>query len=108
MTLLPVQPLRRHRGLCFVDRQVGDELLGSIEPVSVAAYPLENTQQGARLRLARQRAKMTLGELARELGIRVSDVSSLERGAKTMTPRDWKKTMGWLRRLDTSTLDVDD
>lgn len=90
--VIEVLPMRRRRGIClpFVD-PANSPARGRVEVCSVRVYPHADTQQGSQLRLARQRAGLTIGELALELEISATSLLAMERGSRTMPEDQWRE-----------------
>lgn len=76
MKLEDITPTETKRVLAFVSRPDGS---GGVEPVTSRAHP--PTKQGELLRAARKFKGLHLGDTARALGLSVTDVSAIERGA---------------------------
>ena len=95
MKLIPVAPIGTHRSVAFVCGPRTSELREIEEPT----YP--PSPRGAALRELRARdgAHVTLGEAARLLGIRPSEVSSLELGRVTLSAEDWDEAERLIREL---------
>lgn len=95
MRLIPVAPIGTHRSVAFVCGPRTSELRDTEEPT----YP--PSPRGAALRelRAREGAHVTLGEVARMLGVRASDVSSLELGGATLSAEDWDEAERLIREL---------
>ena len=95
MTLIPVAPIGSRRSVAFVCGPQTSEL----RDIEESTYP--PSPRGAALRelRAREGAHVTLGEAARLLGIRPSELSSLELGRATLSAEDWAEAERIIREL---------
>lgn len=77
MKITPVDPLGTQLGYAHVQRADGPH---TWEQRQVPVYPSGTVARGRQLREQRARLGVTMGELARHLGVSVADVSRIERG----------------------------
>jgi len=84
----PVTPISTRRGCAFVTRKTGC----GVEEVDFPVYPA--SEHGERLHRERVAAGLTLGELARRLGIGAAELSGLERGRNDTDERGWDAVFG--------------
>jgi hypothetical protein len=87
LRLIPVQPVGTTRSAGFACGPRGC-VLDVFESPQYPAHP-----QGRALRDARVDAHMSLGELARALGIRAVELSELEHGRLTTDAPGWEECM---------------
>ncbi len=86
VTLLPVAPIGTRTTLAFVNRGEGR---GGLEEVTLDVYPEASVARGRAFREYRVRIGRSLREAAQLLGLHAVDVSSLERGAATLSEDEW-------------------
>jgi hypothetical protein len=92
MKLVSVEPVRKRRSLAFVDWAGG----GDLRQVESATYPA--SPRGRALRDARVDASVSLGDLARKLGIRAVELCKLEHGELTTDEAGWTECFAAVSR----------
>lgn len=93
MKIIPVSPTGTRQSLAFVC----GVRTGGLREVTEPVYP--PSPRGAALRelRAREGAHVTLGEAARLMGVRPSELSSLELGRATLSAEDWDEAERLIR-----------
>lgn len=99
LNIIPVQPVGSHESVAFVNPPPP----GTCGPTHVTVQDYPPSPCGEALRNTRLAFGLGVRDVTEILGVRPSQVSSLERGSATLTPDDWCRawaalTADWRRR----------
>lgn len=107
LALIPVQPVGSHESIAFVNPPPP----GTCGPSAVTVQDYPPSPCGEALRNTRLALNLRIRDVTEILGIRPSEVSSLERGSATLSAEDWCRAWAaladdWRRRNPPLALDL--